>query len=80
MRRGNPPATLQEREGECGITRLFRMVVVLAVRDPDAARWIRSKDGELVCALANLERAAVQRAIEGGHVPKTYRNRKSGNA
>ena len=41
-----------------------------ALRDDDAPQWIQTRDGQLVCDLAGVEREAVERAILRGDVPK----------
>jgi hypothetical protein len=41
---------------------LWRMVLALALREDDAARWIRTDDAATVCALAGLDHAGVMRA------------------
>ncbi|MGY6636936.1 MAG: hypothetical protein ACXIUO_07355 [Erythrobacter sp.] len=61
---------MQQRGGDNAYLRLFRAVLAEAVRDPDAAQWIKTQDGAMVCALADVERAAVERAILRGDVPK----------
>jgi hypothetical protein len=41
---------------------LWRRVLAEAMRDDDAARWLRTDDAATVCALAGVEREAVARA------------------
>ncbi|HDR28852.1 hypothetical protein [Rhodovulum sp.] len=43
---------------------LWRTVLFLALRDKDAAAWLASPDGEIVCALAGVEPLAVARAFD----------------
>ncbi|MCC5992488.1 MAG: hypothetical protein JJT99_08180 [Rhodobacteraceae bacterium] len=45
---------------------LWRAVLALALRDDDAARWIRTQDAATVCALAGLDHDAVVRAFNAG--------------
>lgn len=45
---------------------LWRTVLALALRDPDAARWLASDDAATVCSLAEVERDAVVRAMRAG--------------
>lgn len=63
-------ATLEQRGPDRAHVRLFRAVLAEAVRCDDAAQWIRSQDAVLVCALADVEREAVERAILRGDVPR----------
>lgn len=63
-------STLQERGPERAYVRLFRAVLAEAVRCDDAAQWIQTEDGAMVCALADVEREAVERAILRGDVPR----------
>ena len=48
---------------------LWRTVLALALREDGAARWIRTDDAAMVCALAGLERGAVALALLAG-LPK----------
>ncbi len=63
-------ATFPERENANAYVRLFRAVLAEAVKHDDAAEWIQTCDGQLVCDLALVEREAVERAILRGDVPK----------
>lgn len=63
-------STFPEREAGNDYVRLFRAVLVEAVRCDDAADWIRTRDAAMVCALADVEREAVERAILRGDVPR----------
>lgn len=63
-------STFPEREAGNAITRLFRAVIAEAVRCDDALDWIATADAALVCALADVEREAVERAILRGDVPR----------
>ncbi|MGY6549339.1 MAG: hypothetical protein ACXIU7_10080, partial [Roseinatronobacter sp.] len=45
---------------------LWRRVLAEALRDDDAADWIRTKDAATVCALAELDHAGVMRAYRAG--------------
>jgi hypothetical protein len=45
---------------------LWRMVLALALRDDDAAAWLKTKDAATVCSLAGLDRGGVIRAYEAG--------------
>jgi hypothetical protein len=63
-------STLPERGGDNAYVRLFRAVLAEAVRCDDAEQWIKTADAALVCALADVEREAVERAILRGDVPK----------
>ena len=63
-------ATYPERETGNPYVRLFRAVLAQALRDDDAPQWLETRDGELVCLLADVEREAVVRALERGDVPK----------
>ncbi len=45
---------------------LWRMVLALALRDDDAARWIETPDAAMVCSLAGLDHAGVMRAYQAG--------------
>jgi hypothetical protein len=38
---------------------LWRAVLALALRDDDAAQWLRTDDAATVCSLAGVEREAV---------------------
>lgn len=69
-------STFPEREAGNAYVYLFRAVLVEALRDDDAAQWIQTRDGQLVCDLAGVEREAVERAIMRGDVP-TKRKPKS---
>jgi hypothetical protein len=63
-------STYPEREAGNAYVRLFRAVLAEALRDDDAAEWLETRDGQLVCDLADVERAAVVRALERGEVPR----------
>jgi hypothetical protein len=45
---------------------LWRMVLALALRDEDAAKWIKTKDAATVCSLAGLDHGGVLRAFDAG--------------
>ncbi|MGY6548107.1 MAG: hypothetical protein ACXIU7_03760, partial [Roseinatronobacter sp.] len=45
---------------------LWRRVLAEALRDDDAADWIRTKDAATVCSLAGLDHAGVARVYEAG--------------
>jgi hypothetical protein len=63
-------ATLPDGGPSNAYIRLFRAVLAEALRDDDAAHWLETRDAELVCLLADVEREAVIRALELGDVPK----------
>jgi hypothetical protein len=44
---------------------LWRAVLVLALRDDGAERWIRTQDAATVCALAGLDHDGVIHAYRG---------------
>jgi hypothetical protein len=44
-----------------------------ALQDADAAEWIMTRDGALVCSQADVDHEAVQRAIRCGGVPRSKR-------
>lgn len=66
-------ATLPDGGPSNPYIRLFRAVLAQALRDYDAEEWLATQDGELVCLLADVEREAVVRALEGGDVRKQKR-------
>lgn len=42
---------------------LFRSVLLEALRNEDAAEWLASDDGQLVCDLADIEPEAIVRML-----------------
>lgn len=62
-------ATEIERDGSDPIRALFLTVLMHALRDNDAKRWLASKDGQLVCALADVDPDYARTAIGGPRNP-----------
>lgn len=52
---------------------LWRAVLLQALRDKDADRWLRTPDSTTVCALAGLDHEAVRRAWQAGRVAPAIR-------
>lgn len=57
----------------CPFTALWREVLLLALRDPNADAYILTPDFETVAALAGLDPDAVRTAFRRGHVRKSKR-------
>lgn len=60
----------------CRFTALWREVLLLALRDADAAAYIQTPDFETVAALAGLDPDAVRRAFYRGRIETDKRRRK----
>jgi hypothetical protein len=51
-----------------GERRLFRHVLALALQEDDALDWLASRDGMLVCAIADVDPDFASRAVKARRV------------